>query len=187
MVGYDYNVHSTIEYNCDPGHILRGDSTLKCNDNGEWSGEAPFCEYIDCGTLQPIPYGSFRYAQNTTYIGSEALYSCTNSHRLSGPTKRICLDSGVWSDVSPKCEEIRCTEPVLAPHSILSVTGNDRMYGRTLIRTSDSSQNSVQTYKIGALAKYRCERGYKIIGEPLVTCEETGFWSGQVPECICKF
>lgn len=39
--------------------------------------------------------------------------------------------------------------------------------------------------RIGALAKYRCERGYKIIGEPLVTCEETGVWSGQVPECIC--
>lgn len=39
--------------------------------------------------------------------------------------------------------------------------------------------------RIGALAKYRCERGYKIIGEPLVTCEENGLWSGQVPECVC--
>lgn len=42
--------------------------------------------------------------------------------------------------------------------------------------------------RIGALAKYRCERGYKIVGEPLVTCEETGFWSGGVvPECVCKY
>lgn len=45
---------------------------------------------------------------------------------------------------------------------------------------------SVPLSRIGALAKYRCERGYKIIGEPLVTCEENGLWSGQVPECICK-
>ncbi len=44
VVGYDYNVHSTIEYHCDPGHILRGESLLKCMDNGEWSGEAPFCQ-----------------------------------------------------------------------------------------------------------------------------------------------
>lgn len=43
--------------------------------------------------------------------------------------------------------EIRCTEPILAPHSLLSVTGNDRMYGRTLIRTSESIQNSAQTYR----------------------------------------
>lgn len=42
-------------------------------------------------------------------------------------------------------------------------------------------------FRIGALAKYRCERGYKIIGEPLVTCEENGLWSGQVPECICEY
>lgn len=40
--------------------------------------------------------------------------------------------------------------------------------------------------RIGALAKYRCERGYKIVGEPLVTCEENGLWSGAVPECICE-
>lgn len=117
-------------------------------ENGEWSGDGfPFCEYIDCGSLQPIPYGSFKYVHNTTYIGSEAVYSCSNSHKLNGPTMRTCLESGIWSDVTPKCEEIRCPEPILAPHSILSVTGNDRMYGRTLIRTSDSSQNSVQTYK----------------------------------------
>lgn len=147
VVGYDYNVHSTIEYHCDPGHLLRGEAMLKCNDHGEWSGDAPFCEYIDCGPLQPIPYGSFKYMHNTTYIGSEVEYLCTSSHRLSGPAKRVCQDSGIWSEASPKCEEIRCTEPVLAPHSILSVTGNDRMYGRTLIRTSDSSLNSVQTYK----------------------------------------
>lgn len=41
--------------------------------------------------------------------------------------------------------------------------------------------------RIGALAKYRCERGYKIVGEPLVSCEENGQWSGAMPECICNF
>lgn len=81
--------------------------------------------------------------------------------------------------------EIRCREPVLAEHAILSVTGNDRLYGRTLIRTADSA-TSVATYKIGALVKYRCERGYKIEGDPLSTCEDNGKWSGQTPQCICK-
>lgn len=147
VVGYDYNIHSSIEYHCDPGHILRGESLLKCMDNGDWSVDAPFCDYIDCGTLQPILYGSFKYIQNTTFVGSEASYSCSNSHKLSGVSKRVCMDTGLWSEVTPKCEEIRCSDPVVAPHSILSVTGNDRMYGRTLIRTSESSQNSVQTYK----------------------------------------
>lgn len=81
--------------------------------------------------------------------------------------------------------EIRCPEPKLADHAILSVTNNDRMYGRTLIKTVDSAV-SVATYKIGALVKYRCERGYKIVGDPLSTCEENGLWSGTIPECVCK-
>jgi len=85
--------------------------------------------------------------------------------------------------------EIRCPEPVLAEHGILSVTGNDRMYGRTLIRTGtvENSNTGATSYKIGALAKYRCERGYKVVGEPLSTCEENGKWSGEVPQCVCKY
>lgn len=117
-------------------------------------------------------------------MGSEVTYSCTNTHKLNGVNKRTCLESGQWSDAPPKCEEIRCTEPVLAAHSILSVTGNDRMYGRTLIRTAEQPTSSLQTYKVGALAKYRCERGYKIIGDPLITCEENGQWGGHVPDCV---
>lgn len=84
--------------------------------------------------------------------------------------------------------EIRCPEPVYAEHGILSVTGNDRMYGRTLIRTGtpENSNTGATSYKIGALAKYRCERGYKVVGEPLSTCEDNGKWSGEVPRCVCK-
>lgn len=44
VVGYDYNVHSKIQYNCDPGHVLRGNPTLECLESGEWSSDAPFCE-----------------------------------------------------------------------------------------------------------------------------------------------
>lgn len=150
VVGYDYNVHSTIEYHCDPGHLLRGEATHRCADTGEWTGNAPFCEYIDCGPLAAVPHGTVRYMPqaNTTYVGAEALYACTGTHRLAGgPVRRRCEETGVWSETQPRCEEIRCAEPQLAEHSILSVTGNDRMYGRTLIRTAETSSSSVQTYK----------------------------------------
>uniref|UniRef100_A0A182FK45 Sushi, von Willebrand factor type A, EGF and pentraxin domain-containing protein 1 n=1 Tax=Anopheles albimanus TaxID=7167 RepID=A0A182FK45_ANOAL len=185
VIGYDYNIHSSIQYHCDPGHLLRGEDTLTCLESGQWSGEAPDCEYVDCGPLTPSPFGSHRYLQNATYLGSEVQYYCSSSHRLAGPSRRVCLETGLWSESAPRCEEIRCTEPTLTPHSFLSVTGNDRMYGRTLIRTSDTATTSgVQTYKVGALAKYRCERGYKIVGEALITCEENGHWSGEIPECV---
>jgi hypothetical protein len=49
VVGYDYNIHSTIQYHCDPGHMLRGDPVLTCLDTGYWSGESPYCE---CNTIK---------------------------------------------------------------------------------------------------------------------------------------
>ncbi|PSN44564.1 hypothetical protein C0J52_12430 [Blattella germanica] len=141
VVGYDFNVHSTIEYHCEVGHILRD---------------------VDCGKVTTMPNGYVTYTNGTTYLGSHIAYSCVKNYRLSGVSSRVCLESGQWSDESPRCEE----------HSILSVTGNDRVYGRTLIRTADSG-NSLQTFKIGSLVKYRCERGYKVVGEPLnVDCKE---------------
>ncbi|CAG2055794.1 unnamed protein product [Timema podura] len=133
-----------------------------------------------------MPYGSVTYINETTYIGSQILYSCVRNYRLTGVSYRECQENKQWSGESSRCEEIRCPEPTLTDHSILSVTGNDRVYGRTLIRTADSAA-SVTTYKIGALAKYRCERGYKIVGEPLSTCEDTGRWSGEMPQCACEY
>ncbi|XP_046996037.1 sushi, von Willebrand factor type A, EGF and pentraxin domain-containing protein 1 [Schistocerca americana] len=183
VVGYDFNVHSTIEYHCEVGHILRGQSIHECTLNGEWSGEPPTCEYIDCGKVPPMLYGSATYVNGTTYLDSEITYSCVRNYRLVGVSSRHCLENYQWSDESPHCEEIRCPEPVLPPHSILSVTGNDRVYGRTLIKTQDSAV-SVATYKIGSLVKYSCERGYKVVGEALSTCEESGQWSGEVPQCL---
>lgn len=44
VVGYDYNVHSKIQYNCDPGHIMHGNAVLECLDSGDWSSDAPYCE-----------------------------------------------------------------------------------------------------------------------------------------------
>lgn len=44
VVGYDFNIHSSIEYHCDPGHKLIGTSILQCNNNGEWSTTPPECQ-----------------------------------------------------------------------------------------------------------------------------------------------
>lgn len=43
VVGYDFNVHSTIEYHCEVGHVLRGEAVHTCSREGEWSGDTPDC------------------------------------------------------------------------------------------------------------------------------------------------
>lgn len=44
MEGYDYYVHSTVEFHCDAGHMLIGEQALTCQPDGEWSGEPPNCK-----------------------------------------------------------------------------------------------------------------------------------------------
>lgn len=44
VVGYDFNIHSSIEYHCDAGHKLIGTSILQCNNNGEWNIPPPECQ-----------------------------------------------------------------------------------------------------------------------------------------------
>ena len=35
---------STAQYTCNSGFVLIGDKTRMCQDDGDWSGEAPVCE-----------------------------------------------------------------------------------------------------------------------------------------------
>lgn len=44
VVGYDLNIHSSIEYHCEAGHLLNGEARHICQKNGEWSGRVPTCE-----------------------------------------------------------------------------------------------------------------------------------------------
>ncbi|CAH2008239.1 unnamed protein product [Acanthoscelides obtectus] len=184
VIGYDFNVHSKIEYHCETGHLLIGKSSHVCEKTGEWSDSVPVCEFIDCGKVPPLNNGNVEYINGTTYLKSEVRYSCNKNFKLIGTPKRICQENKQWSDDTPKCEEIRCPEPVIPEHGVISVTGNDRLYGRTLIKTAESSHTGATSYKVGASLKYRCGRGYKVVGEALSTCENTGSWSGDVPQCI---
>lgn len=44
VIGYDFNIHSSIEYHCEPGHLLIGEAVLQCGATGEWTGSIPNCE-----------------------------------------------------------------------------------------------------------------------------------------------
>jgi len=178
ITGYDFSLHSEINYHCEDGHLLVGPSTRKCQNNGEWSGLAPFCRYIDCGRAPTIIFGQLSY--QSTHLGSSIKYSCASNYKLNGDTIRVCTESGTWSGVSPKCEEIRCPEPQLPPNSIISVTLNDRSSTRSLITSTTTSS---QTFKLGSVIRHRCERGYKLVGEGVRTCIEGEWTPTSLPSC----
>jgi hypothetical protein len=76
VVGYDFNVHSTIEYHCEVGHILRGEATHECTVQGEWSGETPRCE---CKFAAGHGSGRFVNDANKQYYSSVKITTSDNN------------------------------------------------------------------------------------------------------------
>ena len=56
---------------------------------------------VDCGTLPDPDNGRVTVFETT--LGSPAVYSCNPGFQLVGEARRICTDSGKWSDKEPAC------------------------------------------------------------------------------------
>ena len=61
-----------------------------------------FCASVDCGPLAPPDNGAVDTPSGTT-LGKEAHYRCNSGHDLSGSSVVVCLSTGKWSDVPPRC------------------------------------------------------------------------------------
>ena len=44
VTGYDFHVHSDVEYHCNVGHQLVGEPVRRCQRDGTWSGNVPLCK-----------------------------------------------------------------------------------------------------------------------------------------------
>ena len=88
-----YRVGSTLKYRCERGYILKSDSdkklervmTRRCTTNGDWTGNTPFCIYVDCGSPEVVENSEYTLQTNNgTYYGSVVNYKCKSHHKLDG-------------------------------------------------------------------------------------------------------
>lgn len=40
-------------------------------------------------------------------------------------------------------------------------------------------------YNVHSTIDFHCEKGHKLVGEPNLTCQSDGEWSGESPKCEC--
>ncbi|XP_022690901.1 CUB and sushi domain-containing protein 3-like isoform X2 [Varroa jacobsoni] len=163
------HVHSNVEYGCLAGFkLMSGDLTRTCLKSGLWSGTLLHCQLVDCGRLPPILKGEIKYLNDsTTTLDSVITHSCTNGYRLVGSETRVCGTDGRWTGVSPRCEEIRCAPPEVAPNTTVLYSNNDR--------------SSIDSFRVGSSVMYKCMAGHIIEGIALRTCLSTGEWDGTEP------
>ncbi|XP_026155176.1 sushi, von Willebrand factor type A, EGF and pentraxin domain-containing protein 1 isoform X2 [Mastacembelus armatus] len=161
--GDNYNYGDFVIYSCLPGFDMKGDSVQTCQGDGTWSGTQPVCVAQSCG---PPPTVKNAQVQVTgqTYLHN-ASYVCNTGLQLVGPKTLTCLANGTWSLPAPTCKVGRgCNSPKLMLHGKVQ-------------------EHSLST---GRAVRFQCDRGYNLVGDPLVVCMGGSTWSSTFPTCQPK-
>ncbi|RXG68519.1 Sushi, von Willebrand factor type A, EGF and pentraxin domain-containing protein 1 [Armadillidium vulgare] len=149
---------SVIAYSCDPGFRLEGHQTRVCQSDENWSGERPFCIEIFCEEPKKISHG---VTDITSLKEVRLTLHCMEGYRMEGRSIINCQSDGEWDSVPPKCLRVNCGPPPGGSH--LNMSFDSTFYASKVT--------------------YFCERGYRLEGNSVTTCLQSGHWSNKVPHC----
>ncbi|KAI4463057.1 complement component-related sushi domain-containing [Holotrichia oblita] len=93
---------------------------------------------------------------------------------MNGSDTRICSDKGMWEPDPPTCLGLRC-KAFKAPENSKIIISSDY---------SDEYQENLESYDVGTSIEIICDEDAKLKGESITTCEVTGEWDNEIPECI---
>lgn len=151
---------TTIEFFCEEGYRLEGESIRTCRADGSWSGSSHVCQQIVCPYPNPNQHVIVR---GSAYAyGNVLQYSCNEGFRLDGPESRTCTADGTWSGDEPLCTRDECirTRPLL--HGSISGFGS----------------------RPGDQVFFQCDEGYELVGLPFKFCMQLSLeWSNPDPTC----
>ncbi|XP_019851357.1 PREDICTED: uncharacterized protein LOC100634273, partial [Amphimedon queenslandica] len=89
-----FTYQSTVQYHCNEGYQLSGDSSIECTSNGNWNNTLPNCVIINC-TDPGIPTNGERTGVDI-YYNSTVSYSCNTGYNSTGAAAITCLATGLW-------------------------------------------------------------------------------------------
>ncbi|XP_011690241.1 PREDICTED: sushi, von Willebrand factor type A, EGF and pentraxin domain-containing protein 1-like [Wasmannia auropunctata] len=168
---------SEVTYYCDSGYMVRFDGEeyrslrRKCLKHGQWEGyDTPICTKIKCGFPGYFPRG--RIHGESYSFEDEIYYSCTEGYELRGNPHRICNSDGKWIGLPPICIGTTCKN-LLAPEN-----------GDIEYILEENERDDVTILQAGQQLEFKCNPGYRLMGERYLTCLETGVWDYKRPSCM---
>ncbi|XP_047361548.1 sushi, von Willebrand factor type A, EGF and pentraxin domain-containing protein 1-like isoform X4 [Vespa velutina] len=182
VVPFRGNINTTEDlleatYYCDTGYVLKFGGKeqevlrRKCLKNGEWEGsDTPKCLKVKCGFPGYFPRG---YIRGWSYFfGDEIYYSCISGYELHGSIRRVCKSNGKWSGSPPLCIGVTC-KSLLAPEN-----------GDIEYIIEENERDDITILQAGQQIEFKCDSGFRLVGEKYLTCLETGIWNHDNPVCI---
>uniref|UniRef100_A0AAY4DTH4 Uncharacterized protein n=2 Tax=Denticeps clupeoides TaxID=299321 RepID=A0AAY4DTH4_9TELE len=167
-------VHGTVvTYQCYPGFEVVGTETLMCQWDLTWSGDLPSCEkMLSCSDPGLVEHSRRVMSGPRLTVGSTVQYICSKGYLLSGNSLLTCYhrdSSGPkWTEKLPKCVP-ETFDPCQNP-------------GTPSFSTQSPQK---RLYQAGETLRFSCQRGYELMGEPLMRCipGHPSRWSNSPPVC----
>lgn len=165
IVGNNYTYGSFIQYFCDYGYQLEGQSKLQCLAEKMWSDPVPQCLPLPCSRPIPPTHGTIMY--RALVVDSTVHFGCKEGYELQGSSTSTCLANQTWSSDPPLCKIITCSPIKSLKHG--KIIGSNLTYGSKI--------------------EFKCNSKYKIDGEDSIICLATKAWSKSPPKCkrhVCE-
>ncbi|XP_042319415.1 complement factor H [Sceloporus undulatus] len=150
-----------LHYQCYEGFEISGPDTIRC-ENKVWS-ESPTCEDIRCPPPPDILKGRINGHKKPNYLpGEKVRYRCLQGYSVVGSAEITCSKKR-WTG-APQCRETggQCQRP-------------------PSIENGDITEMSKSAYNSDEVVHYKCQRFYRMEGNPVVRCLN-GHWS-ETPRC----
>lgn len=167
-------------------------------------------ELVGCGD-PGVPVHGYKTGENY-WAGQMVTFTCDTGYHLEGPTNRLCLEGGNWSDVMPKCEcsysnsftpigtmmmmifmiMIATMMVLMMVVMMIMMMMMGMMYFDFLSsghRYCDKPNPLENGYIVGTefwqgkIVTYKCNKGYRARGQMVRFCNETGNWTEEEPKC----
>ncbi|KAK4809250.1 hypothetical protein QYF61_016064 [Mycteria americana] len=174
---------STVNYTCEEGHRLVGQSHSRCEIFGPdaaWSGVPPICQKVVC-PVPRIQNGRVSVLKYRYMYKDTVSFNCHKGFTLRGHHTAQCQADKTWDPPVPVCEQDGVAEHY--HHPDITTKPAVKCLPPPSIANGEHSSHFSDTFDVGTLVHYRCKHGFSLIGNKSVRCTTYGLWSHPLPRC----
>ncbi|XP_019639618.1 PREDICTED: uncharacterized protein LOC109481477 [Branchiostoma belcheri] len=158
--GGGYCSGNDIQFSCDPGYEVIGNSSATCQKDGSWDRGIPTCQRICCENTTRILNGQITV--NDDYCSGNSIeFTCDTGYQLVGSKTAFCTGK-YWDREIPTCQRVCCDN---------------------ITEIMSGLVNATEGYCYGNDISFSCNPGYELVGSSSATCQEDGSWDPEIPTC----